>query len=200
MESKLSEALCDKLTPVEIKNKEFKRTLWGYSPAEVVDFLDRTAKVWDKVQRREKEILEKLKGLEDDLVKWKAKETELTGKVEMAANEAQKIKEDAQKEAAKILEEVNTKADEIRGRTEEWLVNVIAEVEETERKRDSFVSAFRAALDQHYALLDNGQDGLKPLEAQLDKFLQERPRPVVKGQQPNRVKPKPNPEIRPNLS
>ena len=201
MELKLSEALCDKLTPVEIKNKEFKRTLWGYSPAEVIDFLDNTAKTWEKVQRREKDILEKLKGLEQELGKWKAKESELVHQAQSASHEAAKLKEEVQKEAAKMLEEVSTKADEIRCRTEEWLVNVISEVEKTERKRDSFVTAFRAALDQHYALLESGQDGLKPMEAQLEKFLQERPRPVVKGQAPvNRVMPKPNPEIRPNLS
>lgn len=199
MQSKLSEALCDQLTPVEIKNKEFKRTMWGYSPAEVVDFLDRTAKVWEKVQRREKEVLEKIKFLEDELVKWKGRESEIANQAQQATTEAQKIRDEAVKEAEALLSEVNTKADEIRQRTEEWLVNVISEVEETERKRDSFVAAFRSALDQHYALL-NGGDGLRPLEADLEKFLQDRTKLNSNKNATNRVKPKQNPEIRPNLS
>jgi len=167
------ESQSEKLTPIEIKNKEFKKSVWGYSPQEVVDFLDQMARTWELVQKHEKDLIGEIQHLNSELNSWKNREAELDHLREKAREDARQIKEKATDDAEKMLAEVKDRADEIRQQTEEWLATVINEVEETEKKRDSFVNAFRAALDQHYALLDNGTEGIRPLEAQLGKFLRE---------------------------
>ena len=159
------------LTPIEIKNKDFKKMVWGYAPQEVVEFLDATAKAWEKVQKHEKDLIEEIKSLNEELAGWKARESEFQGLKVKAALEATQIKTQAVEESERCLMEVHQRAEEIRVRTEQWLEGVIHEVEETERRRNSFITAFRSALDQHYALLDTDQKASLALQSNLTKFL-----------------------------
>ena len=76
MEAKTPEAQSLKLMPQEIRSHEFGKSMWGYSPREVVEFLEGTAAAWEKVQRHEKELLEKVKNMSEELVRWKNKEIE----------------------------------------------------------------------------------------------------------------------------
>jgi cell division initiation protein len=199
MDNRTVEALSEKINPVEIKNREFKKSVWGYAPQEVVDFLDATAKAWERVQKQEKDLLEKVKTLTDEVLMWRKREQEFEAQKVRAEQDAKGIKEKAEEESRLILQEVNQRAEEIRGRTEEWLADVIKEVEETERRRDSFVSAFRAALDQHYALLERNPEATKPLETYLEHFLREDQRDNL-GRPPHRPKNKIPNETRTTLS
>ncbi len=157
MSLKSLELISEKITPVEIKNKEFKRTVWGYAPQEVVDFLDATAKVWEKVQKHEKELSDEIRRLSTELENWKRRETEIDELRERAREDATGIRNQATQEAEAFFAEVKSKAEEVRGKTEEWLTSVISEVEETEKKRNAIFSAIRANLDQHYDLLEQAE-------------------------------------------
>lgn len=160
----------DKFSPTEIKNKEFKKTVWGYSPPEVVEFLDFTAKTWERVQKHEKDLIREIQVLQEELQRWKDREAELGQLTAQAEQEAQKIRADGLEEAKAYMKEAKERAEEVRVKTEEWLATVIEEVEETERRRDAFVSTLRNALDQHYALLNDDADG-NGIGEGLDRFL-----------------------------
>src|SRR5258708_80939 len=118
MDLKNLEILSQKISPAELKNKEFKKTMMGYSPQEVVAFLDATAKAWEKVQKREKELTDKVKALTDEVLRLKGREGELNQLKLKAQEEAEEIKKTAQQEGQKILEEVKAKAGEIKIQTE----------------------------------------------------------------------------------
>jgi cell division initiation protein len=165
------EALSLKLTPTEIKNKEFRKTVLGYSPQEVVEFLDATAKAWERVQRHEKTLVSNIERLKDKLKAWEDREAELIRLRELALQDADSIRKEAVNAAEKMFLEVEEKAAGVKAKTEEWLTKVIAEVEETEKQRTSFVNAFKAALDSHYELLSVKTQQNEPLGAKLDKFL-----------------------------
>lgn len=171
MENKIREALSEKISPADIKNKEFKKVMLGYSPEDVVAFLDKTAKHWIQVQKKEKEMLQKIDSLNAEISKWKQKESEIEQIKQDAIKEAEAIIEAGSEEASKLFKQVEDKAQEIRQKTEEWLAQVISQVEETERRRNSFVSAFKSALDSHYELIKNDQELTEPLSQRLDTFL-----------------------------
>ncbi len=161
------------LTPLEIKNKDFKRMLWGYSPQEVIQFLDLTAKAWEKVQRQEKELLDKIHSLNEELLRWKGREGELVKMKERANFEADGIRQQANDDAARIFSEVEQRAIAIRQKTEEWLAEVIEQIEATERQKLSFVTAFRTALESHYEILKHEEAQTEPLGSRLSQFLKE---------------------------
>ena len=163
----------EKLTPLEIKNKEFKKTALGYSPKEVVEFLDEVARAWERVQRREREVTEKMKAMSDEVNRLRQQEKEISKLREDAQKEAQAIREEAGRDAGLMFQELEKRAEEIRQQTEAWIEQVISEVEETERQKSNFMTAFRSALDSHYALLKSREEDAKPLGDRLANFLKQ---------------------------
>lgn len=165
------QGISQEITPNEIKNKEFKKTMMGYSPEQVVEFLEKVSKVWERVQKQEKEYLKRIDDLEYVIAEYQAKEDEVRQIRDMAQNDADAIRKEAGKEGERILKEVEERAQNIKVKTEEWLAEVIARVEETEQRKQNFMRAFRSALDSHYELLQKDQDSKEPISIQLDQFL-----------------------------
>jgi cell division initiation protein len=171
MDHKNLESLSEKISPTEIKNKEFKKVMLGYSPEEVVEFLDLTAKAWSQVQKKEKELIQKIDSLNAEISHWRQRESEISKIKEEAIKEAETIIQAASQEAETLFKQVEDKAQDIRQKTEEWLAEVINQVEETERRKNSFISAFKSALDSHYEIIKNDQQASEPLSHRLDIFL-----------------------------
>jgi cell division initiation protein len=159
------------LTPVEIKNKEFKKTVFGYSPFEVILFLDQTAKTWEKVQQNEKKMTSEITQLktETDVLKSKMKEHEIIRAA--ALEEAEKIRQAATDHGRKLLEESRAKADTIQARTQEWLAALILKLQSIEKKRHEMTEELRSRLGDYNALLDDGSQQAAPLEDELKQFL-----------------------------
>jgi len=148
------------LTPAEIKNKDFKKVMLGYSPEEVVGYLDQVAKLWEKIQKREKDFLQVIEKYETELKAWSQKKDEF-----------QLLREEAKKEAEKIIEAAEKRSQEIRQGTESWLANVLSDVEEVERRKQNFITAFRSALDSHYEILKTEEKSQESLTTRLQQYL-----------------------------
>jgi cell division initiation protein len=171
MENKHLDSLSEKISPSELKNKEFKKVMLGYSPEDVVSFLDQTAKAWTQVQKREKELIQKIESLNAEISHWRQRESEINKIKQDAIREAEAIIEAGSEEATKLFKQVEDKAQDIRQKTEEWLAEVINQVQETERRKSNFITAFKSALDSHYELIKNDQELTEPLSKRLDTFL-----------------------------
>ena len=124
-----------------------------------------------KLTKREKEILQKIESLNAEISHWRQKETEITRIRQEAIKESELIKEAGLKDAEKLFRQVEERAQDIRMRTEEWLTEVINQVQETERQKSHFMTAFKSALDSHYDLIKNDQELSEPLSQRLDNFL-----------------------------
>jgi len=159
------------LTPAEIKNKDFKKTMLGYSPEEVVGFLDQVAKLWEKVQKRERDLNNQIDQLKNEIKSWENKKTDLDKLQAMAKADAQKIIALAQEEAQKILVESEIRSQEVRKNTETWLTEILEEVQEVEKRKANFIIAFRSALDSHYEILKTEQTAQDSLTHKLHAYL-----------------------------
>jgi len=155
-----TKALSSQLSPTEIKNKDFKKTMLGYSPEEVVGFLDSVAKLWEKIQKKEKDLLSTISQLEGEISKWEKRKGEL-----------EQIKEAAIAEAKTIIESAEERSNQIRKNTESWLATVLQEVEEVERRKKNFVTAFRSALETHYEILKTEESKNESLSLRLNEYL-----------------------------
>lgn len=170
MENKGVQPVSLKLSPTDIKNKEFKKAMMGYAPREVVEFLDEVAKTWEKVQRNEKELIKKIESLSEEIDKWKAREPELQQIREKALKEAEEIRNQASKEAARVMQNVEERASGVRRVTEEWLASVIGHLEETQRQKVNFLSALKSSLDNHYEMIRT-EEKEEPLASQFSEYL-----------------------------
>ncbi len=165
------QSLSEQLTPVEIKNKEFHKTLWGYSPKDVVFYLDQIARHWELVQKEERTLLKKISDLNNEVHQWENKEEQITLTLEQAKAEAKKIRDKATEEATRFLQGVKERSEEIRRNTEEWLEKIIDEVERTQSKKKTFLNALKSTLDQHYSLLED-EASLPNFESHLAQLKQ----------------------------
>ncbi len=187
MGRKTFEMLSESLTPSDVKNKEFKRVPLGYSAPQVVEFLDSVSRCWEKVQRREKESIEEIRTLNEEIDTLNSREGEIEKIRAKAHEEALAIREQGRQEAERYFLEAKNRSEGIRVKTEEWLATIISQVEETERRRNSFLTAFKAALDQHYELLNSDIHQNEGLDNQLSGFLSAMSKLTSHGELPSQT-------------
>lgn len=171
---KTPQSLSAALTPTDIRGRNFRKVFRGYDPEEVSSFLDDLSKSWDRLVRREKQLGQEVHSLKEELEKWRNRESELNQLREKALKEAEEIRNQASKEAARMIQQVEERASGVRQETETWLEKVITDLEETQRRKSSFLTAFRASLDSHYELLKNETDEPEPLPDRLMHFLRDK--------------------------
>lgn len=169
MENKLS--VSEKISPVEIKNKEFKKKVLGYAPHEVILYLDQVAKQWERVQAGEKSLHSTISDLRQEVDNWKKKERELENIRAAALEEADKIRGAATDHGKKLLQEVRLQASEIQAKTQEWLASVISNLQDTESRRKTLADELKKNLEQHFSLLESTEKNTKPLDESLAEFL-----------------------------
>lgn len=118
------------LTPLDIENKRFTKTIKGYNVDEVDDFLDQLTIEYEKIYKENSEYKNKFDGLNKELEHYKTVEHTLQSTLLMAQSTAEDIKAmaqkqadqiiaDAKKEAQKMVESVNQDEVEIRRKTED---------------------------------------------------------------------------------
>jgi cell division septum initiation protein DivIVA len=162
-------------TPDEIKAQNFRGSLFGFNKREVRDFLRVVSKLWVRMLDHQKILGERIVALEKEVAGWQMREKELLEQKQNALLESQAILDRSRTEAEKMLAETEEKAGSIRKRTEGWLEEVIAKVEETQRQKKNFLTAFRSALDSHYELIKTEEDEAEPLTAKLSDVLRGNP-------------------------
>ena len=118
------------LTPLDIENQRFSKSLKGYNLDEVDDFLDQLTIDYEKLYKENNELRNKEELLEKDLEHYKSVEQTLQNTLIMAQQTADDIKanaqsradqiiRDAQSEARRATDEIAKEEFEIRKRTEE---------------------------------------------------------------------------------
>jgi len=101
------------LTPVDITNKEFRRSIRGYNEYEVDSFLDQVARDYETLYRRQAELEELLQQKESQLQHYRATEEMLSQALVLAQNTAEEVKRAARQEAELIVREARQEAEEI---------------------------------------------------------------------------------------
>lgn len=168
-----TQAVTPKFSAAEIRARGFKKGVFGYAGEEVDQFLDQVAKQVDRAQRTERELQEKVQALQEEVLRFRAREAEIQKTREKVQAELEVQRAQTVEECQKLLAESEAKAQAVRERTEEWLAQVLERIEETERRKSSFLTAFRSALDSHYELLRKEEEELEPLGSELSKHLRE---------------------------
>ncbi len=99
-----------KLTPLDIRHKEFKRGMRGYADTEVDEFLDETADEFERLFKENIDLTERLETLEEKIGQYKTLEDTLQKTLISAQRSADELKTNATKEAQIILQDAELKA------------------------------------------------------------------------------------------
>lgn len=148
-----------RLTPLDIKKQEFKKTMRGYDTVEVDTFLDMVSNEMEELLKHNKELRDKTLELDTQLKDYRQIEKtlqqtllqaqEATGRTyESARREAETIQREAESRAAKIVEQANTD-----------LKRVKDELAALHVRKESLIGRLRVLLSSELELLKSLDSG-----------------------------------------
>lgn len=115
------------LKPMDIHNKEFKKSMRGYDAEEVDSFLDEIIVDFEKMQRELDVLKTQISNYSDNMSSYREKEASLNNTLLSAQRFADQLKKDAEEKAAQIIASAEEEARKILGGTEERYNKVLAD-------------------------------------------------------------------------
>ncbi|MDF2635193.1 MAG: DivIVA protein [Pelosinus sp.] len=101
------------LTPLDIHNKEFKRSFRGYNEEDVDEFLDRVIKDYEQLYRENIELKENMDRLNSKLEHFQHMENTLHNTLIVAQETAEEVKLNAKKSTELMMKEAEINAQKL---------------------------------------------------------------------------------------
>jgi cell division initiation protein len=156
-----------KITPIDIRRREFKRSVRGYVDEEVDAFLDAVANEFERLSQENADLQDRVQALEEQ-VAGHAHIREALEKTLVAAQlQSEEIRSKAQKESQSILRDAEGKAKNIVGELYSQTQKVQQTLMQLKLMEEDFRFKFRALLEGYLRLLDEGPVLLSGLETRL---------------------------------
>ncbi|MBE3520301.1 MAG: DivIVA domain-containing protein [Firmicutes bacterium] len=142
------------LTPLDIHNKEFKRSFRGYSEEEVDEFLDLVVAEFERLLRENEDLKAKNADLDARLQHYKTIEETLQNAIVVAQQAADELKAAARREAAVIKEQAEIEARKIKERAEREAASILNRVSEARQTLGRFNAELKALLRTYLDMLE----------------------------------------------
>src|SRR5689334_2476658 len=143
-----------KITPLEIRQKTFEKTLRGYDKGVVNGFLLTLSQEWERSQDERKEMRGTMESSEREVSKLREVESSLVRTLKTAEDTGANVIDQANKSAELILRESQIKADALLNEAKMKAKNTIDEAEQTTRQLlAEMEDQLKALSDQYKSLL-----------------------------------------------
>ena len=143
-----------KVTPLDIRRKEFKRSMRGYSDEEVDLFLDEVADDLDRLSQENVELQDRSRRLEEQLAGHAQLRDALEKTLVQAQFQADETRANARKESELILRDAELKARGIVSDSYTEIQRVQQALIQLKHLEEDFRFKFRSLLEGHLKLLD----------------------------------------------
>lgn len=151
------------LTPLDIQNKEFKRTFSGYSMQEVDEFLNLVIDGYERLYKENMDCKDRITKLEESVKQYKNIETTLQSTLVVAQSAGEQVQKNAEEKAANIIADANNKAKEIVANSFEEVKKLEYRYEELKRGIDVYTAKMTALLESQLGLLKQAETSDKTL-------------------------------------
>ena len=142
------------ITPLDIENNRFsKKTLNGYDPEEVDDFLDELTKDYSAIYKKANENDKEVDDLKMKLDHYNQIESTLQNTLLMAQSAADEVKNAAQKQAEQIIREAEGKAKERTENLDVQIADKRKELEDISKQLDVYKAKMESLLISQLELL-----------------------------------------------
>ncbi len=158
------------LSKIDLLNKNFSRSMFGYNRYEVDQILIEMAEVLGADADAKKELKFRVKRLEEQLVEYRQRDTALRDTLMSTQKMVGELKLAAGREADQILDAAHSKAEETLRQGHTRLAQVHEEIESLKRCRNQFRIQVRSIVRTHLEILESGDPDSERLE-QLESKL-----------------------------
>jgi len=149
-----------KVTPLEIRQKTFERTLRGYDKDEVNAFLLSLSQEWERMMDESKELRVKLDASEREVAKLREVESSLFKTLKTAEDTGANVIEQANKAAELHLREAQMSAEAILNEAKDRARNTIEDSELTSRQMLAEMEDSLRDLAQQYKSIETHRNNL----------------------------------------
>lgn len=132
------------ITPLDIQNKEFKKSLIGYNTKDVDKYLDYINKDYENLYRENVEFKDKIGMLTDQIKQYNNLEETLKDTLIIAQTTADEVTNSSRKKADLILEEAEMDAREIINESKDQVTDIKKEYEYLKKEMFIFRSRYEA--------------------------------------------------------
>lgn len=146
------------LTPLDIENKRFGRSIKGYNVDEVDEFLDELTVQYERLYKENAELKEQVEGSKKDLEHYRSVEHTLQNTLVMAQTTAEDIKKMAQQQADQIIAEANAKAKKNVEELDRQEFELRAKLEEKKKEYELFKSKMERFLLSQLDMLKDEEE------------------------------------------
>jgi cell division initiation protein len=167
-----------RITPLDIQQKGFARTLRGYDRDEVEAFLSLVAGAVEDLIRENTALREDGQRKDEVIAEHRSLERALQETLVTAQRASEEIREAARREAEIALSEAELQAERIVASAHQRYLRIVDDIQEVKRQRIQFEAGVRAMVEGHRQLLDafREADDDHPVE-----FMQGRKKGTTEG-------------------
>lgn len=149
-----------KITPLEIRQKDFEKKLRGYDKDEVQAFLTSLSNEWERVLGEGKELQIKLDQAEKEARKLREVETSLFKTLKTAEDTGANLVDQANKAADLHLKETQMNAEAMLSESKQKARAIIEKAEQEAQEIINEIQEGVKELDQNYKTIENHRDNL----------------------------------------
>ncbi len=142
------------ITPMDIRNKEFKKAFKGYKEDEVDEFLDKVVADYERIYRENGELKDRIAIDNDRIESYNSMEKSLQSTLLIAQTTAEDIVANARKKAEMIINEAEEQGRKIIEEANSSVIKVNKDFEELKKEVQVFKTRFKTLLESELEALN----------------------------------------------
>lgn len=142
------------LTPLDIENKEFKRSIRGYNDVEVNKFLDEVIVDFEKLYKENTELKDKIVSLNSQIQNYKTLEDTLKNTLVVAQSAADELSISSKEKSKLIIQKAEADAEKIIREANEQISIRRKEYEELKKEMYVYRGRFTNFLESQLAVFN----------------------------------------------
>jgi len=151
-----------KLNPLDIYNKEFKKSTFGYNTTQVDEFLDDVGVAYERLLKDLNNLQEENKALNEKIENYEDMEDKLQNTLDSIQGTISERIEQADNEARMIIKEARIKAEKIKENARDQVASEKRKLEQLREQRNFFKIRFQTLLESHLEMLnEEGEESLR---------------------------------------
>ena len=143
-----------KITPLDITQKTFRKSLRGLDREEVEAFLALVAGEVEQLAKENQLLRDDVRHMDEEISELRSRERALQETMITAQKACEEIRESARKEAEITLAEAELQAEKIVQSAHQRYLRIVDDINEMKRQRVQFESEVRAMVEGHLKLLE----------------------------------------------
>jgi cell division initiation protein len=151
-------------------NKDFSRVWRGFSPQEVMRYLDQQAARLEELKQDNQALRQSLNEADEEIRQYREREKQLEETLSQGRHLAEDIKIQAEREARLIIAEAELGSEKLLTQAHQRLAAIHEDIAELKRQRTQFEVRLRSLVEAHLKLIDLERDRDRELSEMEEKI------------------------------